>query len=175
MKFNTQSGRVIANNRRNERHGMTDSPEFKAWQNLCQRMTNPRNPDYKHYAGRGLTAHPLILRSFKFFLSVVGLRPGPGYSLERPNNNEGYVPGNMKWVPTKEQNANRRNTHLITYAKIADTPTGWARRLEISGSTIRNRLKEMSIEDVVFSVFPDARNIKAKSVWETLLEVHLAA
>ena len=49
------------------------------------------------------------------FLTDVGLRPSPEYSVDRyPNNNGNYEPGNVRWATDLEQNRNRRPMKAIT-------------------------------------------------------------
>jgi hypothetical protein len=38
----------------------------------------------------------------------MGRRPGPGYSIERKNNNGNYTPKNCIWATVLEQNRNKR-------------------------------------------------------------------
>lgn len=39
----------------NWRHGFTGTPEHKAWHDMIQRCTNPRDSAYHYYGGRGIT------------------------------------------------------------------------------------------------------------------------
>lgn len=42
------------------------------------------------------------------FLREVGLAPHPSYEIDRINNNLGYIPGNLRWVPKKVNLRNNR-------------------------------------------------------------------
>lgn len=96
------------------RHGK-GTPEYRSWQAMKDRCTNPKNPDFKDYGGRGITVHPSWLNSFPNFLADVGRRPGPGYSIDRyPDPNGNYEPSNVRWATDVEQSQNRRNIVWIT-------------------------------------------------------------
>lgn len=90
------------------RHGMSSEPEYKCWEGIKQRCLNPRHPWYSEYGGRGITVHPEWAADFLAFFAYVGERPGFEYSLDRIDNNKGYVPGNVRWATYAEQAANRR-------------------------------------------------------------------
>ena len=79
--------------------------EFCAFSAARQRCENPKDKMYHCYGGRGIR---FLYASFKEFLRDVGRRPGPGYSLDRKNNNGNYEPGNCRWATRQEQRANMR-------------------------------------------------------------------
>ena len=90
---------------------MTQKKLFKAWDHMVQRCTNPNHPKYKHYGGRGINIHP-PWRKFKAFAQDVGPHPGHGWTLDRRDNNLGYLPGNVRWASYKTQNRNRNYNRL---------------------------------------------------------------
>ena len=90
------------------RNGHT-TPEYRTYAGMIQRCTNPNNPSWNHYGGRGIKVCPRWQHSYEHFLADVGRRPSPAHSLDRyPNNDGDYEPGNVRWATRKEQNANRR-------------------------------------------------------------------
>lgn len=86
------------------------TPEWRAWQNMKARCTNPKIKQWKDYGGRGISVCPEWGDSYEAFLAYVGRKPSPQHSLDRfPNNDGNYEPGNVRWATTKEQVNNRRN------------------------------------------------------------------
>jgi hypothetical protein len=92
----------------NRKHGATKTVEFRIWQGLIQRCTNPHAPAWKNYGGRGIRVCETWLNSFESFLADVGLRPHPSLTLDRKDNDGNYEPGNVRWATRLEQTRNRR-------------------------------------------------------------------
>lgn len=87
-------------------HGMSRSPEFKAWSGMLQRCNNPYKTEYKYYGGRGISVCP-EWHEFVAFYQDMGPRPSPTHSLDRINCNGNYEPGNVRWASAFEQWENR--------------------------------------------------------------------
>lgn len=82
-------------------------PLYHAWLSMRQRCNNPRHKRYADYGGRGIG----ICKewdSFPQFLLDVGEKPGPGYSIDRIDNDGNYEPGNIRWATYSQQSLNRR-------------------------------------------------------------------
>lgn len=82
-------------------------PEYRSWDNMIQRCTNPNYPWFFRYGGRGITVCARWL-SFVNFLADMGPRPGKGWSIERKNNDLGYSPQNCCWATASQQAINKR-------------------------------------------------------------------
>ncbi len=101
---------------RARKHGAAGSsndarwPEYLIWGAIIQRCTNPKNPAYADYGGRGITVCDRW-RRFENFIEDVGRRPEYGMQLDRTDNNKGYSPDNCRWV-TRE--ANMQNRSFVT-------------------------------------------------------------
>ncbi len=91
-------------------HGLHNHELYNTWKNMWQRCTNPNNPKYPRWGGRGIEVHERW-RSFENFIADVGDRP-PGKTLDRRDNDGDYGPDNWRWATPAEQAANTRNLKL---------------------------------------------------------------
>jgi hypothetical protein len=120
-------------------HGMSDSPEYKAWAAMLQRCTNSNAPSYLHYGGRGIAVDPLW-SSFENFYADMGPRPSPFHTLERLNNNLGYTRNNCSWELHQTQMNNTRQNKMLLFNGTVKTLMQWCRELNLPYSTIQSRL-----------------------------------
>ena len=92
---------------------------FKIYLSMIQRCTNPNNPDYKDYGGRGIKVCDKWLESFENFIEdewenyykhelKYGIRDT---SIDRwPDVNGNYEPENVRWATIEEQHRNMRTS-----------------------------------------------------------------
>lgn len=83
------------------------SPTYRSYYAARTRCTNPLQPGWENYGGRGIKMCERWFNSFPSFLEDMGERP-EGNSLDRIDNNKDYEPGNCKWSTRTEQNRNSR-------------------------------------------------------------------
>lgn len=93
--------------KRNTTHGMSKTRAYWCWANMLQRCFNPNHPRYDNYGGRGILPSEDYRRDFKNFFADNG-HPPPGLSIDRINNDRGYVRENLHWATPAEQVRNRR-------------------------------------------------------------------
>lgn len=89
-------------------HGMTNTPEFGAWSQMKKRCLNPAHKSYPSYGGRGITVCEEWRDDFAAFFAHIGPRPSASHSLDRIRNDDGYMPGNVRWATRSVQMSNRR-------------------------------------------------------------------
>lgn len=98
----------------NKKHGMTKSPEYRAWTNMKTRCYNSKYVLFHHYGARGIIVCPEWLNSFENFLNDVGKKPNSKSYLDRIDNNGNYEPKNVKWSTVIESARNKSNVKKIS-------------------------------------------------------------
>lgn len=92
---------------RSRTHGKDGTSLYRAWENMIQRCTNPKNKSFPNYGGRGVRVCERWL-DFSNFLADMPERPSPEHTIDRQNNDGHYEPSNVRWATRTEQNRNRR-------------------------------------------------------------------
>lgn len=103
-------------------HGMRSHTLYTIWVNMNARCHDKSNKGYKDYGGRGIKVYQPwraawaggpedgsgVQNFIEYMESTLGPKPTPEHSIDRVDNDEGYVPGNLRWADKAEQVANRR-------------------------------------------------------------------
>jgi len=119
-------------------HGMSRSKAYRSYTAMHTRVTNPNVLSNKYY--KHLTIHPQFM-TFEGFYEVMGDPPGPEYSIERIDVNQGYSPENCKWATPKEQARNKRNSRLITIDGVTHCAAEWCEIYNIPWDRFKMRTK----------------------------------
>lgn len=125
-------------------HRMSEHPAFKSYHGAKQRCTNPNNPGFSDYGGRGIKFN---LPEFSEFWAVMMSSWFDGASIDRIDNEGDYAIDNVRWATPKVQAGNRRNSKAITSTdgrtlNLAD----WAKELGICHTSLAFRLRHWPIE-----------------------------
>lgn len=120
--------------------GKARHPMYQTWSSMVQRMTNPKNPAFQFYGGRGLQLEMEWLNFDRFREAMEGTW-FPGATLERVNTLKGYGPDNCTWIPRARQQDNTRRTLEIHWEGAVYSVGSMADLLKISPGTLRCRLR----------------------------------
>lgn len=121
-------------------HGMSRTPEYRAWNSMQQRCYNPKRRGYDNYGGRGITVCDEWLASFEAFFRDVGPRPSPEHSIDRINSDGNYEPGNVRWATVGVQNRNTSRNRMMTHDGRTQPMQAWAEELGLSQATLSARI-----------------------------------
>jgi hypothetical protein len=122
------------------RVGGKQRPEYKVYAAMLARCFDPTNKYFYRYGGRGIGVCDAWRESFHAFYADVGPRPGPGYSIERVDNDGEYEPGNIRWATAKEQARNTRRNRWLTVDGRTECVAAWAEEMGVRPQLIFKRL-----------------------------------
>lgn len=121
-------------------HGLSEIPEYDAWENMRFRCNKTVHLHYKNYGGRGIKVCDRWQNSFMNFYKDVGPRPSSKHSLDRINNNGNYEPGNVRWTTQVVQVRNSRKFILVEFNGKKQSLADWAEETGLPRNTIYMRL-----------------------------------
>lgn len=126
----------------NKSHGGYKNPLYPIWISMKARCNNLNHAAYPSYGGRGIKVCTEWANSFPNFLKDMGDKPTQKHSIDRINNDMGYLPDNCRWATMTEQSRNRRNSRFITNSQTGETLTiaEWCLRLKGGATLVYLRL-----------------------------------
>lgn len=140
-------------------HGRTRTPEYQTWVHMKMRCTNPADPKYPAYGGRGISVCAAWENDFSAFFADMGAKPTPFHTLDRIDVNGPYTKENCRWATPLEQARNKRSHRMVTHNGEA-MPLSQA--CALSGANYRTELwriqngRPTSFDVVVSSPLPPA-------------------
>ncbi|MFB6873719.1 hypothetical protein [Streptomyces sp. NPDC056323] len=140
-------------------HGQSSSRLYKIWRGMVRRTSDPNNPDYARYGGRGISVCEDWRKSFEAFARDMGKRP-EGMTLDRIDNDGNYEPSNCRWSTATEQARNKRSNRLLTYAGQTLPISVWAEHTGIRGHTISSRIRCGWSVERALTVPPQKRRVR---------------
>lgn len=121
------------------------TPMYRVWTQMKARCYNTKHAAYKHYGGRGILMHPAWCESFVVFSAnvrdTIGDKPGRRYSIDRIDNDRGYVPGNIRWSLPKVQVRNRRTTRKYVIDGEARSLGEWTDLAGVDYNRVEQRVR----------------------------------
>lgn len=125
-------------------HGQSRTPLYTRWRRMIDRVENPKNRDFRHYGGRGITICERWRepngQGFLNFAADMGPTFQPDLTLERVDVDGPYSPGNCCWATRAEQNRNQRRNRYVTWRGRTMVVADWADLLGLNYDTLRRRL-----------------------------------
>lgn len=128
---------------KSKKHGMNETRIYKIFTAMHQRCSNPNNPEYHNYGGRGIrvcnewTGESGFVNFYDWALKN-------GYdctlTIDRVNNDGNYEPSNCKWSTFIRQQNNKRTNHNLTYLGKTQSIADWAREVGLEYNTLRARI-----------------------------------
>lgn len=91
-------------------HGMCHKKVYAIWSGMKERCYNPNNQAFYRYGGKGLLMEEGFRDDFLAFYAEVGDPPDEinSWSIDRIDNDLGYVKGNMRWATWTQQARNKK-------------------------------------------------------------------
>jgi len=123
-----------------KRHGGYNTPEYQAWSDMKTRCSNPKDPYWYRYGGRGIKVCGRWQNDFDAFFMDVGPRPSASYSLDRVKNDGDYEPSNVRWATKKQQSRNSSKVVNLSFAGVVRPMSEWAELANIKPATLYYRL-----------------------------------
>lgn len=142
-----------------ELRGCSHTPEYRVWNNLKNRCTNPNVPGYENYGGRGIKVCDEWIE-FSNFIRDMGKRPTVNHSIERINNDGDYCKENCKWATKSDQVRNRRSNIIVEYQGEKRILKDLAKEVGLNYQLIQRRMnKGLSIEESISKPYKYRKNV----------------
>lgn len=106
-------------NKLNTTHGMSKTPQFHVWQAMLQRCSNPNNPRYHCYGGKGITVCDKW-KTFEGFWEDNEPYYKSGLTIDRTESDKGYNPDNVQWITHAANSSKTCRSRPVTCVMLID-------------------------------------------------------
>lgn len=132
--------------------GATSNSWYNIWGGMIQRCTNPNNPNYPRYGGRGIKICDEWLDSSAFGDWAIANGYVDGLTIDRIDNDGNYEPENCRWTDMLVQQNNRSDNVFVTVNGDTDTLANICRKYNLKYNNILQykRCHNLSYEDVIY-------------------------
>lgn len=110
-----------------EKHNKTGTRLYYIWEHMKQRCTNPNDPAYNYYGGRGIKVCNEWTNDFQPFHDwAISNGYADNLTIDRIDVNGNYEPSNCRWITLKHQQRNKRNNTKVLFKGYCKTVVEWA-------------------------------------------------
>lgn len=113
-------------------HGLSRTRIYKIWSGMISRCYNSKVENYSSYGGRGICVSDEWKRSFETFYNDMNGSYKEHLELDRVDVNGNYCKENCRWVTTKENARNKRNTLYLTIDGHTKPLCQWAEESNVN-------------------------------------------
>lgn len=113
---------------------------------MKQRTLNPRCRAYKNYGARGISVCDEWLEFEPFCEWALSNGWEKGLELDRIDNDGDYCPENCRWVTTKENSNNKRETIYVTVDETTKPESIWNDELHLPYGTVKRWVRTRGTE-----------------------------
>lgn len=125
-----------------EKHKLSETRQYRIWEQMKQRCTNLKSPNYKNYGGRGIKISKSWLNSFNAFWKDMNKGYNDNLTLDRINNDGNYSKSNCRWATRHEQSKNNRRNIKVTVNGKEMILSDAAKVLGLKRTTLQMRLSK---------------------------------
>ena len=124
------------------KHGMCKTPLYYVFTCMKNRCYRKELPDYKNYGARGIVICDEWMNDFmSFYTWAINNGYQKGLTIERKDNNKGYIPDNCCFVTRQIQCNNKRDNHIVEYKGDRLTMMEFCRKHNLSYSLFEYRIR----------------------------------
>ena len=103
------------------KHGMSNSAVYKVWQGMRARCTNPNNPKFHIYGGKGITVQE-SWETFEGFWKDNEKLYEKGLTIDRIDSSKGYNVDNVRWIPSAQNSSETTKRRAVKQMRIIRKP-----------------------------------------------------